>query len=787
MERPSDLYHAAALTHQIGALVEKHKDVHRGLERTGTLAQGLQRQLQKIPRGVEPDTLKPISAVLGTTHELVEGLTGLRANRHGYFHGSWYRQQLDTMERRLGLLSEILESELTRGLGTPDDDEPTLHHIIADQLAQEFWRVAFGRNVVEVPAGQFFACVERIIDGDDWLDFACLSQALDPKRSGRIEISRFADFVEAENGLVRGLHKYATAPTAVYACGSNRMGECGQAALVQDHLEHPTLLKVLADRTVRQVDCDSGSSAALLANGDLYSWGSNSCGKLGHGDVSGTDEASGSCGAPRLIQAFQGIPMRQVSCGTTFMAAVAEDGRLFTWGGYGTHARHDRGHAPTLGHDPNTPGLRMQRGPGDTPFLSLPAQVASLEMPVSQVACGTEHAAAITVEGRLYCWGGGERGRLGIGNEDDYHTPQLVSVLEEKAICQVSCGTFHTLALTTDGMIYAWGSGKDGKLGLGDVAYCPFFERDAAGQPFVSKPQLLSAIANVPIVQLSAGSAHSAVVSEAGAVYTFGCGKCGKLGHGGTSAEWLPKRVEGTRGADATQVSCGRDHTAAVTSRGELLTWGHGERGRLGNGNSSGVEAKPRAIHGMRGGALQVQCGRFHTLIMAGEQQMSEHEFDTLERMLEDRLGMREAEGKAAMERYRTTTGKKRRRRRHVNRLGQEEYLSETETEQSELDLAPDVQRLIVEESEMYAPQDTAPGVLRVVTYPHETQTLLLPVVPVDRALLAAYDCITTRLRDAGCEQVQREDGRVRGTERGADRAEITDGRDATADASNTP
>ena len=646
MERSEPVLQAAILTSKIGALVEENKDVHRGLERTGTLSQGLHRQLQKVPRGFEPDTLKPISAVLESTYELVQGLTGLRANRHGYFHGSWYRQQLDTMERRLGLLSEVLDSELTRGLGSPDDDEPTLHTIIADELAREFWRVAFGRNVVEVPAGQFFACVERMIDGDDWLDFACLSQALDPKRSGRVEISAFAEFVERENGLVRGLHKYATAPTAVYACGSNRMGECGQAALVQDHLEHPALLKVLADRTVRQIECDSGYSAALLANGDLYTWGSNSYGKLGHGGGTSADEARGSCGAPRLVQAFQGIPIRQVSCGSTFMAAVTEDGRLFTWGGYSAHAKY----SPTLGHDPNTPGIRMQRGPGDTPYLSSPTQVATLDMIVSQVACGTEHAAAITAEGRLYTWGGGDRGRLGLGSEEDSHTPQLVVALEEKAICQVSCGTFHTLALTTDGMAYAWGSGKDGKLGLGDVAYCPFFERDAAGQPFVSKPQLLSAMANVPIVQVSAGSAHSAAISEDGAVYTFGCGKCGKLGHGGTSAEWLPKTVEGARGMDAPQVSCGRDHTAVVTSLGDLMMWGHGERGRLGNGKASGVDTKPRKVGGMRGRALQVQCGRFHTLMMVGEQEMNEHEFDALERMLEDRLGMREAEGAFSIE-----------------------------------------------------------------------------------------------------------------------------------------
>ena len=116
---------------------------------------------------------------------------------------------------------------------------------------------------------------------------------------------------------------------------------------------------------------------------------------------------------------------------------------------------------------------------------------------------------------------------------------------------------------------------------------------------------------------------------------------------------------------------------------------------------SSG-EAKPIQIRGMRGRPLQVQCGRFHTLTICGEQEMTEHEFDALERMLEDRLGIREAEGKATMERYRTTTGKKRRRRRQVNRLGQEEYVSETETEQSELDLAPEIEDQIVLESDMY-------------------------------------------------------------------------------------
>ena len=97
-----------------------------------------------------------------------------------------------------------------------------------------------------------------------------------------------------------------------------------------------------------------------------------------------------------------------------------------------------------------------------------------------------------------------------------------------------------------------------------------------------------------------------------------------------------------------------------------------------------------------------LQCGRFHTLIISAEREMREQDLEQLTYMLQDRLGVREEEQEAAVERYRTSTGKKRRRRRVVNKVGQEEYISDTETEQSELDLAPEVQDMIVQESEMY-------------------------------------------------------------------------------------
>ena len=105
------------------------------------------------------------------------------------------------------------------------------------------------------------------------------------------------------------------------------------------------------------------------------------------------------------------------------MAAVAEDGTLYTWGGYSAHAHR---HSPTLGHAPNE--VRLQESLGGTPSLSTPTAVAALaHVQVAQVDCGPEHAAAITREGKLYCWGSGERGRLGTGTQVSVARPMASS------------------------------------------------------------------------------------------------------------------------------------------------------------------------------------------------------------------------------------------------------------------------------------------------------------------------------------------------------------------------
>lgn len=68
----------------------------------------------------------------------------------------------------------------------------------------------------------------------------------------------------------------------------------------------------------------------------------------------------------------------------------------------------------------------------------------------------------------MYTWGRGEDGQLGLGDTSDQYHPILVEALQDRQIVQISCGSGHTVVLTDDGKVYTWGRGDDGRLGHGD-------------------------------------------------------------------------------------------------------------------------------------------------------------------------------------------------------------------------------------------------------------------------------------------------------------------------------
>ena len=86
------------------------------------------------------------------------------------------------------------------------------------------------------------------------------------------------------------------------------------------------------------------------------------------------------------------------------------------------------------------------------------------------------------------------------------------------------------------------------------------------------------------LAQVAFGSKHVAALTHDGQLYTLGSGVCGQLGHGNTMDGDAPRMVSVLDGRAIAQVACGRSHSLALTSEGDVYSWGAGESGQLGLG-----------------------------------------------------------------------------------------------------------------------------------------------------------------------------------------------------------
>lgn len=122
-----------------------------------------------------------------------------------------------------------------------------------------------------------------------------------------------------------------------------------------------------------------------------------------------------------------------------------------------------------------------------------------------------DFSAAISSNGILYTWGRGNYGRLGLGGCEDCPTPQPVSVLSGQHVVHVACGSgdAHTLCVTAQGCVYSWGDGDYGKLGRG-------------GSEGSNVPRLVEKLRGVEVTEVYCGVHFSVALSKEGVVYTWG-------------------------------------------------------------------------------------------------------------------------------------------------------------------------------------------------------------------------------------------------------------------------
>lgn len=230
---------------------------------------------------------------------------------------------------------------------------------------------------------------------------------------------------------------------------------------------------------------------------------------------------------------------------------------------------------------------------------------------VVKIACGQDHSLAVCASGHMYSWGAGEDGQLGTDPMYNSHRPSQVPVPLAVPVIQVACGNSHSLALTRGGDVFSWGLNSHGQLGLGKAVSLQY------------TPLLVRALMGVAVTQISAGAAHTLVLTLSGQVYCCGANKDGQLGLNRVDEKGRFNicMVPALRPLGVSFISCGEAHSAVLTKEGKVFTFGEGAHGQLGH-NSSANEVRPRLVDGLDGPASQVACGRHHTLILGSSGQL---------------------------------------------------------------------------------------------------------------------------------------------------------------------
>jgi alpha-tubulin suppressor-like RCC1 family protein len=86
--------------------------------------------------------------------------------------------------------------------------------------------------------------------------------------------------------------------------------------------------------------------------------------------------------------------------------------------------------------------------------------------PIRSISCGSFHSVAIGRDGCVYSWGKGDNGRLGLGGNSSESRPMRISDFDGMQINSVSCGAEHTAAISADGKVFCWGKNRHGELGM---------------------------------------------------------------------------------------------------------------------------------------------------------------------------------------------------------------------------------------------------------------------------------------------------------------------------------
>lgn len=400
--------------------------------------------------------------------------------------------------------------------------------------------------------------------------------------------------------------------------GKNNVGQLGDNTIISKNLPVNVVWLELANLTLSSVEnlditTSSGSSFILKPDGSVWAWGVNR-GRLGLGDGTTSQQ-----NIPVQVLGLNGVGflnnVKSLSGGNTATYALKNDGTVWSWGS-------------------NTAG---QLGDGTSTDRTTPVQVVgpggvSILNNIIEISGGSggsydnnDFAVALKSDGTVWAWGANSAGQLGNGNTTPSFTPVQVlgvgGVGYLTDIVDISAGYYMTLALKSDGTVFAWGRNNSGQLGDGteNNSSVPVQVLGPGGVGF------LSGISQVEVSLESGTATSSYALSSSGNVYSWGNYFNGRLGRTGVTK--YPGLVLGLNGvgylSNVEKVGAGGGYVLALKLDGTVWAWGKNTEGQIGDGTYT-TRDTPVQTFGLGGSGylnniLKIRAGGAHSLVVKSD------------------------------------------------------------------------------------------------------------------------------------------------------------------------
>ena len=307
---------------------------------------------------------------------------------------------------------------------------------------------------------------------------------------------------------------------------------------------------------------------ALTNGGDAYCWGYNGYGQLG--DSTTTDALT-----PRRVAG--NFRFAAIYAGANRTCGLTSAGAAYCWGqnAYGS-----------LGD-----GTETDRAT-PTPVVGAPA--------FERLTMRLSHTCGLTAAGAVFCWGRNTEGVLGLPLTTVIQ-PTAAPVPASVTFTTISAGSTHNCGLTSAGVMWCWGDGRQGELGDGTTQ---------------SRPTPAPVSGRTAFVALHAGGGYTCGLATSGRVYCSGWNAIGQLGDGTQTDRTTLVPITG--GPNFSLIMDGSDrHGCGLTASGLAYCWGDNAGGEIGDGTTQMRLAPVRSAQGLVFRSLA--GGTYFTCGLAGD------------------------------------------------------------------------------------------------------------------------------------------------------------------------